>query len=89
MDASVSIAANSAFKKPSDTCTGNKPLLRAFPLKMSAKKLETITLNPNPTSAHAACSRLEPHPKLSPAIKILPEYNGLLREKFETAFPAY
>ena len=33
-------------KKLGDTCKGNKPLFKAFPLKISAKKLETITLNP-------------------------------------------
>ena len=48
---------------------------------MSAKKLETITLNPYPTNAQAACSLLEPQPKLSPAIKILPVYIGLFKEK--------
>ena len=33
-------------KKPGDTCKGKRPLFKAFPLKISAKKLETITLNP-------------------------------------------
>ena len=82
-----STAENSWIKKDSDTWTGKSPLFKAFPLKISAKKLETITLNPKPTSAQAACSRLEPQPKLSPAIKIVPEYIALLRGKFETGFP--
>jgi hypothetical protein len=43
---SFSIEANIAFRKSSETCTGNKALFSALFLKMSAKKLDTTTLNP-------------------------------------------
>ena len=41
---------------------------------MSAKKLETTTLKPYPVKAQAACSLLDPQPKLLPATRIFPEY---------------
>ena len=62
------------LKKTLSTCIGNRPLFKAFALNISAKKLEIMTLKPYPTRAHAACSLLEPQPKLSPATSILPLY---------------
>ena len=41
----VTLVSN-CFKKAGLTSTGSNPLLSAFPLKISAKKLDTTTLNP-------------------------------------------
>ena len=43
---SASIALNISSKKGSDTCTGRMPILIEFPLKISAKKLDTTQRNP-------------------------------------------
>ena len=51
------------------TTTGSKPFFNELPLKMSANEVEMTTRSPQPTSAHGACSREEPQPKLSPASK--------------------
>src|SRR3546814_10028910 len=53
------------------------PFLNALPEKMSEKLGAITALMPMSPSAQAACSRLEPQPKLSPAIRIgLPAWRG-------------
>ena len=49
------------------TTIGNRPFLRALLRKMSAQLVVMTALMPQAVSAHGACSRDEPHPKLSPA----------------------
>ena len=49
------IEANREARNSSLTTTGSTQLFNALFLKMSAKKLETTTLNPYPATAHAAC----------------------------------
>jgi hypothetical protein len=49
------------------TTTGNSPFFNELFLKMSAKLVEMTALNPYCVSAHGACSRDDPQPKLSPA----------------------
>ena len=55
-----------------DLIQGSRPLLSALPRKISAKKLDTTALNPKSYMAQAACSRLDPQPKLRPATRISP-----------------
>ena len=56
---------------------------------MSAKDVETTTLIPKSDKAQGACSREEPHPKLSPATKILDSlYAGLFKTKSSTSDPS-
>ena len=57
-------------------------------LKISAKKLDIIALNPYPINAQAACSRLDPHPKLSPATSTDPEYLSLFKAKLVLGAPS-
>jgi hypothetical protein len=52
------------------TSTGSNPFFNELLLKISAKPVEMIARKPQPTSAHGACSREEPLPKLLPAIRI-------------------
>ena len=54
----------------SSSATGRRPFLVAFCWKMSANERATIARKPQSTSAHGACSREEPQPKLSPARRI-------------------
>jgi len=51
--------------------TGSTPFFSAFPRKMSAKEGATIARKPHAASAHGACSRDDPQPKLRPARRIL------------------
>ena len=56
-----------------DSCgssTGSNPILQQLFRKMSAKLGAITARNPKSSSAHGACSRLEPPPKLAPAIRI-------------------
>src|ERR1035437_4769687 len=49
----------------------------ALPRKMSAKLVEMMARMPHARSAHGACSREEPEPKLSPTSRIcLPALTG-------------
>jgi len=43
---SASIALKIVSANSGLTCTGKTPIFKQFPLKMSAKKLETTALNP-------------------------------------------
>src|ERR1700730_11202200 len=72
---------NSAWMSAGMTI-GNKPFLSALPLKMSAKDVLMMALNPYCTKAHGACSRELPQPKLSPVIRICaPLAEGLFSGK--------
>ena len=54
----------------SSKAIGNIPFLKQLLKKISAKLLAIIAFIPKSLMAQAACSRLEPHPKFSPASKI-------------------
>ena len=61
---------------------GSSPFLSALFWKMSANDVLTTARNPKPVSAHGACSRDEPQPKLSPASRICaPCAPGVFRTK--------
>ena len=61
---------------------GSKPFLSALPLKISANDVLITARNPNCTSAHGACSRELPQPKLSPATRICaPLASGLFSDE--------
>src|SRR6056300_2028906 len=49
---------------------GSIPFLKQLLKKMSANDVETTTLIPKSDKAHGACSRDDPQPKLSPAMRI-------------------
>ena len=49
--------------------TGTMPFFTALPEKMSEKDGAITARTPRSASAQAACSRLDPQPKLSPAIR--------------------
>ena len=56
---------------------------------MSAKLVETTAFTPKSISAHGACSRLEPQPKLSPAISTpAPLYSGRFSTKSGFSTPS-
>ncbi len=64
----------------SSTWTGRRPFLSAFPRKMSAKAVLTTASRPPAWSAHTACSREEPQPKLRPATRTrAPSASGRFR----------
>src|SRR3546814_2876354 len=50
--------------------TGTMPLLTQFDRKIGLNDEATTARNPYSTSAQAACSRLDPHPKLAPERRI-------------------
>ena len=50
--------------------TATMPFLKALPEKMSEKLGAITAAMPMSANAQAACSRLDPQPKLSPAIRI-------------------
>ena len=56
--------------RPRSSATGRRPFFSAFCLKMSANERAITARKPQSTSAHGACSRDEPQPKLSPARRI-------------------
>jgi hypothetical protein len=51
---------------------GSRPFLRQLPRKMSANEVLMTARKPKPISAHGACSRELPQPKLSPGDQIVP-----------------
>ena len=58
------------------------PFLRRCCWKMSAKLVDRIARTPHAASAHGACSRDEPAPKLSPASRIWrPGHLGLVEDE--------
>jgi hypothetical protein len=57
-------------------------------LKISAKKLDTTTLNPLSYIAHTACSLDDPHPKFLPATSIFPVYFLLFKGNDSTGEPS-
>ena len=64
------------------TTIGSSPFFNALLPKMSANDVLTTARNPNPVNAHGACSREEPQPKLSPAMRICaPAAPGVLSTK--------
>mmetsp|Transcript_2513 Transcript_2513/g.4267 ORF Transcript_2513/g.4267 Transcript_2513/m.4267 type:complete len:224 (+) Transcript_2513:159-830(+) len=68
---------------------GSMPFLKLLLKKMSAKDVDTITLMPKSSSAQGACSREEPQPKLSPAIRICAlRYCGLFSTKSGISVPS-
>ena len=71
------------------TTTGSRPLLKQLLLKMSAKLVEITHMIPKSISAHGACSRELPQPKLSPAIRTLAFlYSGRLSTKSLISLPS-
>jgi hypothetical protein len=81
---SISWATSSGF-----STTGSRPLLKQLLLKMSAKLVEITHRIPKSISAHGACSRELPQPKLSPAISTdEPLYSGLLSTKSAISTPS-
>ena len=52
------------------TTIGSTPFLRLLLRKMSANEVDRIARTPHAVSAHGACSRDEPAPKLSPTSRI-------------------
>src|SRR3546814_8631375 len=50
--------------------TGTMPLLTQFDRKIGLNDEATTARNPYSKSAQAACSRLDPHPKLAPESRI-------------------
>ena len=60
----------------------------AFEWKMSPKLGASTTRNPSSSSAHAACSREEPQPKLRPATRIAaPAYSGSVQLEVRVLHP--
>ena len=58
------------------------PFFMQLEWKMSAKEVEIIERIPKPEIDHGACSRDEPQPKLSPAIRMTESrYEPRLRTK--------
>src|SRR5215212_3479763 len=53
---------------------GSRPFFSALPWKMSAQLVVMTAWIPHATSAHGACSRDDPQPKLTPASRILRPY---------------
>ena len=73
----------------SSTTMGSRPFFSALLRKMSAKLVERIARMPHEVSAHGACSRDEPHPKLSPASRTWrPCISGWLRMKSGLGVPS-
>ncbi len=69
----VSAAPGCAMSQPavaSSTITGSSPFFSALEQKMSASSVLITARKPWSMSAHAACSREEPQPKLRPATRI-------------------
>ena len=59
-------ASISAATSAAGSSTGTRPTLRQFERKMSPNDGATTTSKPYSCSAHAACSRDDPHPKFTP-----------------------
>ena len=66
----VEEVATGARGSSGETTIGSSPFLRLLLRKMSAKLVERIARMPQAVSAHGACSRDEPAPKLSPTSRI-------------------
>ena len=67
----------SSWTSASGSCTGRRPIFVQLVRKMSAKLGAMTARKPESSSAHGACSRLEPQPKLRPATRIgAPAYSG-------------
>mmetsp|Transcript_48880 Transcript_48880/g.127649 ORF Transcript_48880/g.127649 Transcript_48880/m.127649 type:complete len:380 (+) Transcript_48880:253-1392(+) len=91
---SASASASSSSTDSRGSVTGTMPFFMQFEWKMSANDDEMMARIPIPEMDHGACSRDEPHPKLSPATRIFvptpsrPErsrYSGRLRTKSATS----
>src|ERR1035437_5932258 len=74
------LAATSAWSAAccsAETTIGSSAFFMGLPRKMSAKLVEMMAPMPHARSAHRACSREEPEPKLSPTSRIcLPALTG-------------
>ena len=82
-------AASSFAWLAGSSTTGTRPFLSALLRKMSAMRVETTARMPASTSAHGACSRDEPQPKLSPATRIVqPCASGRFRTNSARGFPS-
>jgi hypothetical protein len=66
-EGSASTSANSCRETSSLTGAHTMPTFPQFVRKMSAKLGATMAVKPASSSAHGACSREDPHPKLRPA----------------------
>ena len=67
---------------------GSSEFFNEFCLKMSAKDVLTTARKPNCVSAHGACSRELPQPKLSPASSTCaPRARGWFRMKSGLGLP--
>ena len=79
---SSALCRNRRSTTASSNSSGSRPLLNELFLKISAKLGAIIQRIPNWTSAHTACSRLDPQPKFSRLRRIeAPAYFGMLSEK--------
>ena len=63
--------ANASATTPSGSVISSRPFFCALVKKMSAKLGATTQRKPYSSSAHTACSRLEPQPKLRRASRML------------------
>mmetsp|Transcript_8807 Transcript_8807/g.18274 ORF Transcript_8807/g.18274 Transcript_8807/m.18274 type:complete len:416 (+) Transcript_8807:433-1680(+) len=73
----------------SGSLMGSMPFLKLLLKKMSAKEGAMMQRMPKSFSAHGACSREDPHPKLSPATRTEVErYWGLLSTKSGFSSPS-
>ena len=82
-------AATSFATAAGSSTIGRSPFLSALFRKMSATRVEITARMPWSTSAHGACSREEPHPKLSPATRtVQPSASGRFRTKSGRGFPS-
>ena len=66
----ASTSSNRCWCSSASTTIGSRPFFRALFRKMSANDVERIARIPHAVSAHGACSRDEPVPKLSPTSRI-------------------
>ena len=74
--------ANNSATAAAGKVTSSKPLLTLLVEKMSAKLGAITQRKPYSSSAHTACSRLDPQPKLSRASStVAPWYSGAFRTK--------
>ena len=75
-------ARTAAVSRSGSTMIGSRPFLSALPWKMSAQLVVMTAWTPQATSAQGACSRDEPQPKLSPAMRIRrPDHLGLVEDE--------